>query len=201
MSHPKIKAMKNVKTVVGEFEITGLIESKLVDPLIAKLNEFAKTHEPSAIHIMINSRGGNVPPARTLRRCLQDLRSQRHVLIGEVTADGWCSSVMLWLLQSFDLRLADQQSRFLFHQLKVINFSGTILQMEQELKVLKNSNEEFSKILTDRCIATGQKHPDRTVLTPSLLAELIAGKDVVWSGRQAKDLGLIDEIVLPRSFR
>jgi ATP-dependent protease ClpP protease subunit len=193
--------MNSHKKVTGEFLLKGKLEIDMADELATKVYEFAKNNKGSEIHMIINSEGGKTGAARVIRDCINTLRGKKHFCIGEVTGSGWCSSAALWVLQTFDLRLASPESRFMFHELRVKDFSGTITELREELRSLTNTNNQTSAILLDRSRATCKNDPKRKALTPRQLSDWMKGCDVVWTGNEAWRYGLIDKLVLPPRFR
>lgn len=159
-------------------DITDHVANVVVAQLL-----FLKMEDPKKdVHIYINSMGGYITAGLAIFDTLQWLGCDIHTYcIGQASSMG----ALLLTAGTKGKRFALPNSRIMIHQ-PVGGVGGTTADIELQAKEIINLKKRINEILAER---TGQS------------VEKIAAdseRDFFMSPQEAKDYGIIDEVVVPR---
>jgi len=163
--------------------LNGEIMEQMVEKVCRKLIYLGtlKTKRKRKVKIILNSVGGEVYLGLLIFNCIKDL-TKKGIKV-EIETRGLAASMGCIILQAGTVRQASKYTRFLIHEISTFTFGKTSEVKEQAEEMVKLNNL-LREILAER---SGK--------TPEEIEELWHKKDVWMSAQEAKDFGLIDEII------
>jgi len=138
-----------------------------------------KNTEP--IKVILNSVGGEVYAGLLIYNTIKDLVKQGINV--EVEARGLAASMGCIILQSGSKRTASKNTRFLIHEVATWDW-GKVTEMEEKVIEVRKVNNMLRDIISER-----SGHPKEEI------DKLWTKKDVWYSADEAKEFGLIDEVI------
>lgn len=158
----------------------GAVNEEICKEASQRLEYLGKTgSEP--IKIILNSVGGDVYDGLLVFDTIK--RLVKEGIPVECEARGLAASMGSIILQAGTKRSATPNTRFLIHEVSSIAW-GKTSDIEDEAAEIRKVNDMLKGILAER---TGK--------TPEEIEEIWHKKDVWFSAEEARDFGLIDEIV------
>lgn len=148
---------------------------------IARTLEYLATINSKPIHVIINCEGGEIYAGLMIYDSIRKIISKGIEVICE--ARGLAASMGCIILQAGSKRLSTKHSRFLLHETRSITF-GKTSEQEEQVKELAKLNKMINEIISEK---TGKSVDE--------VEKLCKKKDVWFSAEEAKDFGLLDEIV------
>lgn len=150
------------------------IEEANTASAITNLHVLSSMDREADINIIINNKGGDQQHGLGIYDMIRNIPN--HVT---GTVYGYCNSMAMWILQACDLRRAALNSELMIHDGK---------RPATQSRFDDNQDERCRQIILDRI---REKIPDYS--RRNLLAML--KKDTYMTAEEARDLGLLDEIV------
>lgn len=160
--------------------LTGEIGLSLAKDITRELLYVAlKSQEP--IHVILNSVGGEVYAGLLIFNTIRDLVSQGIDIT--VEARGLAASMGAIILQAGSKRIARKATRFLIHEVSAWSW-GKVSEMEERVEEIRKVNNLMRDIIAER---SGKSKEE--------IDKLWTKKEVWYSAEEAKDFGLIDEVI------
>lgn len=154
-------------------ELYDRIDEYTTQSIISQLSKASQDN----VVLRIHSIGGSVFDGNLLFNKIKE-----H---GKVTGivEGICASMASIVLQACSVRKMADNSMLMIHAPKTL-FAGNSQMAEKDIKILKSIEDQFKKILVSRCQMNEEK-----------VSTLMNGLDHWYTAEEAKEEGLIDEIV------
>lgn len=165
---------KRVVILTGEINLS-LAKDVTKELLYASL----KSREP--IKVILNSVGGEVYAGLLIFNTIRDLVKSGMSI--EIEARGLAASMGCIILQAGSKRTASKATRFLIHEVSTWDW-GKVSEMEEKVEEIRKVNNLLRDIIAER-----SGHPKEEI------DKLWTKKDVWYSASEAKEFGLIDEIL------
>jgi len=160
--------------------LTGEIGLSMAKDIIKELLYVAlKSREP--IKVILNSVGGEVYAGLLIYNTIEDLVRQGLQITTE--ARGLAASMACIILQAGSKRIGTKNTRFLIHEVTSWDW-GKVTEMEEKVEEVRKVNNMLRDIIASR---SGKSKEE--------IDKLWTKKDVWYSAEEAKDFGLIDEVV------
>ena len=167
----------------GIIRIDNVIDDYTIVHLLDELLEVQRLGLPE-ITLVINSPGGGAYCALALYDALKDLQ-MRGITVNALVLGLAASAASSIVLQAATVRRASVNSRFMFHEVSQYHFGvQTTSGSEDSLKEGKAVQDVLVRILVTR---TGRSEED--------VLSLITRRETYMSAQEAKDWGIIDEVV------
>jgi ATP-dependent Clp endopeptidase proteolytic subunit ClpP len=160
----------------------GRWDSVRAKDIISLLNE-AKTKGAKKINLRIHSGGGSVFEAFAIYNAIKNLGVSVYAYV-----DGLAASMASIIMQGAEKIYISTMARVMTHQSRAMSVSGTATQLRNMATQLETINGQFADIYAEK---TGKS---KEWVTQNWLPE---GKDVWFTAQQAKEVGLVDELVEP----
>ena len=159
------------------------ITSGLADELVGEL-EYAEALEHKTITIEITSPGGDVYEAMAMYDAIQQCRARGVKVVGKVIGfAASCASMIV--LQACERRQATASARLHLHEIsRIVRGAEKKSETEDDLQETKNLHKWGLALLAKR---TGK--------TVEMLDKKISRHEVWFSADEAKEFGLIDEVI------
>jgi len=164
----------------GYVPLLGDIDDDVAKDFLRDFNYVSKFRDK--IVIIINSRGGEVFPGLLIFNTIKHAQRNGKVIIGEVR--GLAASMAADILQACTRRIAYKMSRILIHVCGKAGLEGDLFKLEDEIAELKKLNV----MLRDELALRTKKSPEE-------IEQKWERKDLWFSAEQAKEFGLLDEII------
>jgi len=158
----------------------GDVDVDNIKPLTSHLLYLAEESK-KPIKIIMNSPGGEVYPGLLLFDSIKRLTESGIEVVVEVRGLG--ASMGAVILQAASKRIASRYSRFLIHEVSSVTW-GKASEQEEEVRELRKINDMLAMIIAER---TGK--------TVEEINKIWTKKDVWMSAQEAKDFGLVDEVI------
>jgi ATP-dependent Clp protease protease subunit len=142
---------------------------------------YASLLSTEPIKVVLNSVGGEVYAGLLIFNTIRDLVRQGIRI--EVEARGLAASMGCIILQAGAGRTASKAPRFLIHEVSTWDW-GKVSEMEEKIVEVRNVNNMLRDIIAQR-----SGHPKEEI------DKLWTKKDVWYSAEEAKEFGLIDEVL------
>jgi len=143
--------------------------------------EFLASKSKEPITIVLNSVGGDVYDGLLLYDTIKNLVTNGIPIVCE--ARGLAASMGAVLLQAGSVRRATPHTRFLIHEVSTFQW-GKTSDIEDQTVELKKVNDMLKEILAER---SGK--------TPQDIEDIWHKTDVWMSAEEAKEFGLVDEVI------
>ena len=146
---------------------------------------FLKRRQLPEIRVVITSPGGGAYYSLAIFDALRDLSKSGCKVVA--IAEGLvASAASMVILQAADWRISRPNARFLFHEVRRWVFFATerTSDLLDEVTEMKNVEMVILKLLANRCAKTYDE-----------MQRLIERKEVWMSASEARDFGVIDEII------
>jgi ATP-dependent Clp protease protease subunit len=161
--------------------LVGPVEDHVANLIVAQLLFLEAEDEKKPIHFYINSPGGSVTAGMSIYDAMKFIKPPVHTL-----CLGQAASMGAFLLSSGDHRLALPNSRIMIHQ-PLGGAQGQASDMEIQVAEMRRIKQMLNDILatnTGKTIEQIEKDTDR---------------DNFMSAAEAKEYGLIDEVVIQKA--
>jgi ATP-dependent Clp protease protease subunit len=166
------------------------VDQQAVREFAINLVEWSQNNPGRPLRINLNSTGGSILDALCLRQEFQRLRALGHHLT--IAVYGRAASCSSWLVQAADWRIIGDQSWLLIHEASS-RADGTITAIRNELERLVQLQDQTIDILTSRT---------QGALTAKMIHDHVDGGRDWWiTAKDAKELGLVDEVEEPVAFK
>ena len=142
-----------------------------------ELEETQKEYERPPIHLYINSPGGAVTSGLAIYDTIKFINSN-VITIGM----GLCASMGAFLLSSGDKRYALENTEIMIHEV-LGGFEGSARNIKLQSERINKIKEKINKIMA--------KNTKKTIKQ----IEKDTGKDYYMSSKEAKEYGIIDDII------
>jgi len=160
--------------------LTGEVGLSMAKDVVKELLYVAlKSREP--LKVILNSVGGEVYAGLLIYNTIEDLVRQGLEII--VEARGLAASMACIILQAGSRRIGTRTTRFLIHEVSSWDW-GKVTEMEEKVQEVRKVNDMLRDIIASR---SGKSKEE--------IDQLWTKKDVWYSAEEAKDFGLIDEVV------
>jgi len=177
--------LKYQELSAGILHLRGEIDDVMIDDFNLELSVIRDAEWLSSVTIKITSIGGNAYLAFGIYDTLRDLSNKGKEVC--VVVEGLAASAAAMIvLQGADKRLAYPTASFLLHEPRrwTMFRDETTSQLEDEAAELNRITNKVIDILASRCNKTKEE-----------VRELIRRREVWMDAKEAKDWGLIDEII------
>jgi len=177
--------LKYQELSAGILHLRGEIDDVMIDDFNLELSVIREAEWLSSVTIKITSIGGNAYLAFGIYDALRELSRQGKEVY--VVVEGLAASAAAMIvLQGADKRLAYPTASFLLHEPRrwTMFRDETTSQLEDEAAELNRITNKVIDILASRCNKTKEE-----------VRELIRRREVWMDAKEAKDWGLIDEII------
>lgn len=149
----------------------------------------------SPVFIVINSNGGDVYSALTMRNLLQKIRTKTQVYtmcIGVAFSAG----ALLLASGSKDCRYAAPMSSMMIHSIQLIFGGNYRTEVQPMMNFMVNLEKQFVDAMTEEVIKNKQNNfsQKKFISKKKVLNDLFHHGDTFLSAEEAKDLGLVDHI-------
>jgi len=158
----------------------GTIDLDMFNNTVMRM-EYMKSQSKQQVNISLNSGGGSVIDGLAIYDKIIGLRNDGIPVT--ITANGYCMSMAIPILQSATTRQATKHTDFLLHEVSY-GMGGTQSQHENSIKHTERLTNSIHEILIER-----------SKLTKKKLIELTKLKDHYLSAQEALEYGLIDKII------
>ena len=177
--------LKYQELSAGILHLRGEIDDVMIDDFNLELSVIRDAEWLSSVTIKITSIGGNAYLAFGIYDALREL-SRRGKEVYVVVEGLAASAAAMIVLQGADKRLAYPTASFLLHEPRrwTMFRDETTSQLEDEAAELNRITNKVIDILASRCNKTKEE-----------VRELIRRREVWMDAKEAKDWGLIDEII------
>ena len=177
--------LKYQELSAGILHLRGEIDDVMIDDFNLELSVIRDAEWLSSVTIKITSIGGNAYLAFGIYDALRELSKwgkEVYVVVEGLAA----SAAAMIVLQGADKRLAYPTASFLLHEPRrwTMFRDETTSQLEDEAAELNRITNKVIDILASRCNKTKEE-----------VRELIRRREVWMDAKEAKDWGLIDEII------
>jgi len=142
---------------------------------------YLATISTEPIKVILNSVGGEVYAGLLIYNTIKSLVRQGIEIT--VEARGLAASMACIILQAGSKRIAPKDTRFLIHEVSTWDW-GKVSEMEEKVQEVRKVNNMLRDIIAER-----SGHPREEI------DKLWTKKDVWYSAQEAKDFGLIDEVI------
>jgi len=160
--------------------LTGEVGLSMAKDVVKELLYVAlKSREP--LKVILNSVGGEVYAGLLIYNTIEDLVRQGLEII--VEARGLAASMACIILQAGSRRIGTRTTRFLIHEVSSWDW-GKVTEMEEKVQEVRKVNDMLRDIIASRS-SKSKEEIDR----------LWTKKDVWYSAEEAKEFGLIDEVI------
>jgi ATP-dependent Clp protease protease subunit len=160
--------------------LTGEIGLTMAKDIVKELL-YVSQRNTRPIKVILNSVGGEVYAGLLIYDTIRDLVGQGIQI--EVEARGLAASMGAVILQAGSKRTASTATRFLIHEVSTWDWAK-VSEMEEKVLEVRKVNDMLRDI-----IAVRSGHPKEEI------DRLWTKKDVWFSAEEAKQFGLIDEVV------
>lgn len=196
MFEPAVKSHLSKDMSKERFDLNDAITKKLLDSRIVlfagdvhltdaelplKHLLYLGTENDKPVRVILNSPGGEVYVGLLIFDTIKDLVNKGIDVTVEVR--GLAASMGAIILQAGTHRVASKYSRLLIHEVSSISW-GKASEQEDEVKELRIVNDSMAQIIAERCGKTVED-----------INKIWTKKDVWMSAQEAKDFGLIDEVI------
>ena len=177
--------LKYQELSAGILHLRGEIDDVMIDDFNLELSVIRDAEWLSSVTIKITSIGGNAYLAFGIYDALREL-SRRGKEVYVVVEGLAASAAAMIVLQGADKRLAYPTASFLLHEPRrwTMFRDETTSQLEDEAAELNRITNKVIDILASRCNKTKEE-----------VRELIRRREVWMDAKEAKDWGLIDDII------
>ena len=177
--------LKYQELSAGILHLRGEIDDVMIDDFNLELSVIRDAEWLSSVTIKITSIGGNAYLAFGIYDALRELSKwgkEVYVVVEGLAA----SAAAMIVLQGADKRLAYPTASFLLHEPRrwTMFRDETTSQLEDEAAELNRITNKVIDILASRCNKTKEE-----------VRELIRRREVWMDAKEAKDWGLIDDII------
>jgi len=177
--------LKYQELSAGILHLRGEIDDVMIDDFNLELSVIRDAEWLPSVTIKITSVGGNAYLAFGIYDALRELSKwgkEVYVVVEGLAA----SAAAMIVLQGADKRLAYPTASFLLHEPRrwTMFRDETTSQLEDEAAELNRITNKVIDILASRCNKTKEE-----------VRELIRRREVWMDAKEAKDWGLIDEII------
>jgi len=167
----------------GIIRFYGEVDAESVYSFLREIDEI-KRCKISEVTLYITSPGGDVLDAFALYDAIRDLSSSGVKVIAIV--EGWAASAAaMILLQAADERYCRPSTRFLLHEVRRWAFAEEkASELQDEVKEINTLTNMIVDVLSQKCNRTKEE-----------VKKLIERREVWMSAEEAKNWGLVDEVV------
>lgn len=176
--------LRALDLAAGIVRVDQAIQEETAARFLSELEQVNRT-QVTPITVVITSPGGSAYYALAMYDAIRRISESGVTVIARV--EGWAASAAAMIvLQAADLRRAQPHARFLLHEVRrwVFWAMERTSEVEDEVVEMKAVEEQIVKILAARC----NKTKDQVI-------ETIRRREVWMSATEAKDWGLIDQIL------
>jgi len=172
----KTLLQNRIVLLAGEIDVAEAIDTTRELMYVALIN-----NSKAPITVVLNSVGGGVYEGLLIYNTIKDLT--RKDVVVNVEVRGLAASMACIILQAGTHRVSTKATRFLIHEVASGEY-GKVSEMEEGVEEIRKVNNLLRDILSER---SGKPK--------EVIDKLWSKKDVWYSAEEAKDFGLVDEIV------